>query len=288
MQTYDIKNISVNDPCWPKSFRYLKDVPRQLYIQGNINLLTTTKPCLGVVGTRKATPYGKQVTSNLVRPAAASGAVIVSGLAYGIDTVAHQATLDANGATIAVLPTDLRNISPAGNRNLAQSILDHDGLLISEYGPGQTAKYNFIKRNRLIAALCETLLVTEATHQSGVFHTVTYAKELHKTIAGVPGNIDSPQSEGVNQLLFDGAQIILNHHDLLTLLRLNEKSMKTFFQPQNPVQQSLFDLLKEQPANTNALIERSNYSAHIIQAELTILELNDAIEQTASSKWRLR
>ncbi len=209
MQTEDIITISVGDPLYPAIFMHLRHPPPQFYAQGNANLLIQ-KPMLGIVGSRRATPYGKEVTLDLSYKLASCGAVIVSGLAFEVDSIAHRGALDAGGKTIAVLPGSLDNIYPQAHYGLAQEILKQNGLLISEHRQHIPAPYDFVERNRLIAALSQVLLVTEAADKSGTFHTVKYAQKLNKDIAVVPGNITSPMSNGVNRLFFEGAQPILD------------------------------------------------------------------------------
>lgn len=287
MQTKDILTISAGDALYPDIFMELKRPPSVIYARGNVQLLNN-KHILGIVGSRRATSYGKEITKDLGQKVAANGAVILSGLAYGIDSIAHRAALDVGGRTIAVLPSGLNNVYPVAHTTLAAQILEHDGLLISEYWHDMApAPYDFVERNRLIAALSKILLVTEAAHKSGTIHTIKYAQRLNVTIAAVPGNINSHMSKGVNRLFFEGAQPILESADLLSLLGLHEKIMKPKYEGQNPVQDTILRLLKFQPLSTNDLVEKSNLQTNIINVQLTMLEIKGVIQLSKGTKWKL-
>ncbi|MEG1527777.1 MAG: DNA-processing protein DprA [Clostridia bacterium] len=184
---------------YPKLFKQMPDPPLAIYCKGNLDLLNSA--CFAVVGTRKASPYGKKVASIYVAELA-KRYTIVSGLAYGIDTVAHQTTLNCLGKTVAVLGSGLLNVYPVENQALSQSIVDNGGLLISEYqaydSPNQ---YNFPMRNRLISGLSKGILIVEAPLKSGVMSTYEYALEQGKDIYVVPGDIFDTNFKGSNQIL---------------------------------------------------------------------------------------
>lgn len=287
MQESNIITISATDTLYPEIFMQLTRPPSMIYAQGNLTLLQS-KHILGIVGTRRATGYGREVTIDLSRKLAANGAVILSGLAHGIDSIAHQAALDAGGSTIAVLPSGLSNIYPASHTGLAHQILRRNGLLLSEYEPSMwPAKYHFVERNRLIAALSNVVLITEAAYKSGTFHTVKFAQKLNKTIAVVPGNINNPMSKGVNKLFFEGAQPILESADLFPLLGLNEKIIKPSYKAVNHFESAIVALLQREPRSSEQLVIHSNLDVSTINIHLTILEIKGVIEQVSGSKWKL-
>ena len=199
--------------------------PARLFAIGDIDLLASAPEGLvAIVGTREASPYGLRVAKALARAFTEAGAVVVSGLARGIDSAAHEGALEAGGKTIAVLGTGPDVPYPAGNRTLHARIAA-SGLILSENEPGQKAFQGcFPRRNRIIAALSKATIVVEAGHKSGALNTATQATELGRLVAGVPGPIDLPRSAGVNHLLRDGAHLIASVADALALLGLSQNA----------------------------------------------------------------
>lgn len=209
--------ITPDDLAYPDAFRALADAPYLLFAAGDLSLLG--RPGVGVVGTREPTTYGRDTTRALTTELVRAGYQIVSGMAKGIDAAAHLAALDEGGATVGVLGSGIDVVYPPQNRELFRR-LRRDGLLLTELAPGEEpAAGNFPRRNRLIAALSEGVLVVEMTVKSGAQHTVTYALELGREVFAVPGPIDSPTSEGTNQLLKDGARLVTSAADILEELR---------------------------------------------------------------------
>lgn len=193
----------------------------KLYYKGHDEvLILLNKPTVAIVGSRHPTSYGLSVTEELVEGLVAAGVVIISGLALGIDSVAHSATLASGGQTIAVLPTGLDTVYPARHKQLAADIIATGGLLVSEYPDSNShpMKYQFIARNRIIAALADVIVVTEAAERSGSLHTVDFGLELGSDILAVPGSIYSPMSAGTNRLIQKGAQPVLSAKDILDCL----------------------------------------------------------------------
>ncbi len=175
-------------------------MPKRLWLCGM--LPSERRTAIAIVGTRKPTPYGREVTYQLSYELAKRGVVVISGLALGVDGIAHQAALDAGGTTIAVLPTSIESIHPATHRELARRITENGGALISEYGAGDPVfKTNFVARNRIVTALSDGILITEAAAKSGSLTTANFALEQGRPVMVVPGNITSPMSMGCNNLL---------------------------------------------------------------------------------------
>ncbi|MQA91502.1 MAG: DNA-protecting protein DprA [Gemmatimonas sp.] len=209
--------ITPDDPAYPKAFRTVTEPPYLVFGVGDLGALE--RPGLAVVGTRSPTRYGRIAAERLSFDLAMAGLVVVSGLARGIDSAAHRGALDAQGTTIAVLGHGIDLIYPSENRELFARIRDR-GLLLTEYPPGETPKAgNFPRRNRLIAALAEAVLVVEMGHKSGAQHTVGFALEQGREVLAVPGPILSPTSAGTNQLIKDGARLIASAEDVLEELR---------------------------------------------------------------------
>jgi DNA processing protein len=286
MQHKDIITISVTDAVYPSIFMQLDRPPNTIYALGNLKLLKS-QYIVAIVGTRRTTNYGREITLEISKSVAANGGVILSGLAYGIDSIAHRGALKVKGKTIAVVPSGLGNIYPVAHTKLAREILNNDGLLLSEIEFLESPKkYHFVERNRLIAALCKVLLVTEAAHKSGTFHTVKFAQKLNKTIAAVPGNINSPMSKGVNRLFFEGAQPILESADLLSLLGLNEEIIKPKYVAANQFERTIISLLEEKPLSSDTIIKYSEFEISSLNVHLTMLEIKGIIIRTGGL-WRL-
>lgn len=290
MQEKDIVTISNKSKFFPADFKVLSQPCDKIFVRGNRNLLLQ-KPRIAIIGSRKATSYGIDATRALASAAARAGAVIVSGLAIGIDGAAHQAAIDSGGDTIAVLPGSLHIIYPASHYHLATRITNNNGLLLTEHNHNERPfPYHFVTRNRLIAALADIVLVVEAGSNSGTGHTVDAGAALGKKIAAVPGNITSPQSDGTNLLLRDGGNdvhIITSPSDLLMLAGLNENLMKSYYQPKNEYEQAILNPLNNQNLSGESLLNYSGLDVQAFNVHITMLEINGAIERSASGAWRL-
>jgi DNA processing protein len=209
--------ITPDDLAYPEAFRHLPDPPFLLFASGNLDLLG--QPGIGVVGTRSPTDYGVRATRALAGELAQAGYMAISGMARGIDTAAHTASLETGAGTIGVLGNGIDVVYPPENRRLFARVREQ-GLLITELAPGeQPLSGNFPRRNRLIAALSQGVLVVEMGAKSGALHTVTYALEQGKDVFAVPGPIGSAASEGTNQLLKEGARLVTSAADVLEELR---------------------------------------------------------------------
>lgn len=286
MQKNNIIIISANDPLFPATLSLIDDPVKQLYALGNTELLKS-KPRLGVVGSRRVTSYGREVTTDLVNSAARAGAIIVSGLAIGVDGIAHEAALNAGGSTIAVLPSSLRQVYPASHQPLARRILREGGLLISEYSKvEQPRRHYFIKRNRIIAAVSEKLMVTEAAMGSGTRHTVEATIAEGKDVLAVPGDINKHSSSYANYLLQHDCEAIFSTHDLLSILGLNENLMKSKYQPESEDEKTIIKALDTSALTFNELLENSDLEVSTLNIQLTMLEIKGAIEPI-HHKWRL-
>lgn len=215
----DARCLAPEETDYPDRLRDLKSAPRHLWVRGT--LAVGEPPVVAIVGTRKATPYGERVARAIATTCARHGVCVVSGLARGIDAVAHEATLDAGGRTVAVLGTGIDQYYPRQHRALQERIA-REGLVMSEFGPGESGHAGaFPQRNRLIAALADVTVVVEAPESSGALNTARYARELGRTLAVVPHNIDAPNGRGCNLLLrHEHAEPVLAPDDVLALLRM--------------------------------------------------------------------
>jgi DNA processing protein len=213
--------LEIGSPGYPEVLHALEDPPPVLFAVGRCELLD--RAAVAVVGTREATPYGVRVTARLSSGAARSAVTVVSGLARGVDAQAHRSAIDEAGGTIAVLGTGVDVPYPLQNRALHESVC-RNGLVVTEALPGARAhRGSFPQRNRIIAALSDVVLVTEAGVKSGALITATIAAALNRMHAAVPGPIDVPTSAGSNQLLRDGAQVVTSVEDLLGLIALTPR-----------------------------------------------------------------
>lgn len=197
---------------------FIDKPPVTLYYCGT--LPESRVPTVAIVGTRKPTAYGKEVTHRLAYDLAQQGIIIVSGLALGVDGLAHQAALEAGGTTLAVLPCGLPKIYPARHRDLAAAIVAKGGALITEYTSDDEISYqsNFLERNRIVAGLADAVLITEAAARSGTLNTAAHALAQGKEVFVVPGNITSPMSSGCNALIKQGAHVALSADDIIQVI----------------------------------------------------------------------
>ncbi len=210
----NIQLISVLDDRYPKRLKNIYDKPALIFAKGNLDLLK--KGGIAVVGTRDCSLYGKKTAYSLAYNLAREGVCIISGLAKGIDEYSHIGALQANGNTIAVLGNGLDYIYPYTNKYLYERILKNKGLIVTEYVIGtMPSKMNFPARNRIISGLSDGIIVVEAKERSGALITADFGLEQGKEIFAVPGNIDSINSQGTNELIKQGANVITSYKDIV-------------------------------------------------------------------------
>lgn len=268
---------------YPASLLECPDRPRTLWARGRLDVLD--RPCVAIVGTRRATAYGERVARELGRVLAQAGASIVSGLARGIDASAHRGALDVDGATCAVLGTGLDVVYPRGHAAL-QEIIGQRGLLLSELKPDDAAHGgSFPLRNRIIAGLSVVTIVVEAGVKSGALITAAHALELGRTLAVVPGPIDVPQTQGSNELLRDGAVAIVSMMDAVALVGLTAP-IRVVDLPGGGPERRLWDALVEGAADLDTLCTRASLPAHDGMAALSELEVRGLVECALSGEIR--
>ena len=286
----DAEVIARSDPRYPTLLGQITDPPNVLYCRGNVALLNST--CFAVVGTRKITPYGREVATSIARDLAYHGFTIVSGLALGVDTVVHTATLDAHGATIAVLGSGIDSITPTTNERLGHRILHEGGLIISEYPASYpAAKHTFPERNRIISGLSLGTLVVEADTKSGALITARSALDQNRDVFAVPGNIFSPRSAGPNQLIQQGAKAVMSAQDIISeygpitpLPGLNSAHLST----RDPVQQKILGILESSgPSLLDEIIRKADSDTPSVIAALSMLELHGSVRQISPGKYRI-
>ena len=282
-----------HDNDYPPAFKTITDAPPLIYYRGEIKLLNRgVNDCLAVVGSRQHSAYGAQTIKMLIPDIAKIEIKIISGLALGIDTLAHQAALK-NGITVAVLGSGLAKncIYPAQNRRLAEEILNKGGILISEFPPDTPPlRQNFPRRNRLISGLAKVTLVIEASEKSGALTTAHYAKLQNRELLVIPGAISSKFSRGTNQLIKDGGRIVSSTQDIINFFSSN--SAQTFsrtslakkvpslqqFTTLNKEEEIVYCLIKQaseqgQTVSTDKIARDSQLDTATINSKLSILEL---------------
>ncbi|MBU1992795.1 DNA-processing protein DprA [Patescibacteria group bacterium] len=265
----------------------IPDPPKELFIKGE---LLEDEKYIAVVGTRKASSYGKKIATQIARDLAGLGITVVSGLAIGIDTYAHEAALQAGGRTVAVLGCGLDQIYPPQNSNLAKRII-RNGALISEFPEGtEPARYNFPHRNRIISGLSLATIVVEAGEKSGALITARKAMDQGREVFAVPGDITRPQSKGALLLLKEGAHPFTDTKDVLENLKLQSDIISHIkqhkMQSLTSEEKEVFEhiLHGEEVANEN-IIRKSSLHISKIQSVLTLLELRGLIERTKTGMY---
>jgi DNA processing protein len=284
----DIRLISRDDPDYPTLLAQTTNPPFLLYVRGT--LTDTDRWAVAVVGTRQASAYGKEVTRKLVADLVAAGVTIVSGLALGIDAVAHSAALAAGGRTLAVLGSGVDQIYPQTNLQLGTAI-PQQGALISEYPVGTLpAASNFPPRNRLIAGLALGVLVVEAANRSGALITAQFAVEQGRDVFAVPGNIFSLRSAGTHRLIKDGATLVTSVDDVLEALNLHmayEQQTIAAVLPETPEEIALLRVVEAEPRHIDLLTRESALPQPVVSSTLTMLELKGLVRHVGGMQYVL-
>jgi DNA processing protein len=243
---------------------------------------------VAVVGTRKVTHYGRQAAEEIAAFLAQNGVTVISGLARGVDSIAHRAALDAGGRTIAVLGSGVDQIYPAENRGLAAEMTSR-GAVLSDYALGTPPEAgNFPPRNRIIAGLSIAVVVVEAGERSGARITANFAVEQGREVFAVPGNIFSPQSKGTNQLIRDGAHPLLAPEDLLEVLNLSmvtEHQKARIVLPANAIEAAIFEVLGHEPVHVDQIGQQAKLPIEQISATLTLMELKGMVRQVGGMRY---
>jgi DNA processing protein len=284
-----VKQLMISTSVVPKKLRNIPEPPNQLFTVGvDVNELLLL-PSVTVVGSRKVSAYGKAVTAALAGELAKAGVLIISGLALGVDSIAHRAALEAGGVTLAVLPSPLANIYPRSHTQLAHQIITQGGALVSEYAEGeQIYPVNFIARNRIASGLGDALLITEAATKSGTLHTARFALEQGKEVLAVPGNITSSTSAGTNNLIKTGATPVTCVEDVLRALGLEPvKAGKPVPKGATSEEQALLDLIAAGVNDGTLLLEQSKLSVVLFNQTLTMLEIRGQVRALGGNQWAL-
>jgi DNA processing protein len=283
-----INKILPQDNNFLKILSDIANAPKSLTYIGT--LPTDRRPTVAIVGTRKPTRYGKEVTEHIACELAARGVVIVSGLALGVDGLAHRAALEVGGTTVAVLGCGLPTIYPSSHRQLAEEIIKKDGAILSEYPENMPAlSHQFLERNRIVSGLADAVIITEAAQRSGSLNTAMHALEQGKEVFVVPGNITSPMSLGCNTLLRQGATPLLRSEDVLEAiapkLLTNQMSLAL---GNTPLEQAVIEFLQKGGRDGDEMQTTLGISATELSTALTMLEIAGTIRSLGANQWTLR
>lgn len=282
--------LTKDDDNYPEKLKELYDPPFCLFARGE---LKKDDFALAVVGTRKYTTYGKQVTEEIVSELVQNGLTIISGLALGIDGIAHEATLQANGRTIAVLGTGIneQHIYPGSHRDLAKRIISSGGAVISEYPPGTLpTRFTFPRRNRIIAGMTLGTLVIEAPEESGSLITAQCALDNGREVFAIPQNITMENSLGTNTLIKNGAHLITSAKDILEILQLQD--IKDIVEnraiiPDSPIEAKLLEHLSREPIHVDQLTKNSALDSSTVNATLTLMEMKGKVRNLGGMQYVL-
>ncbi len=286
------KLINIFDPSYPKQLFQIHDPPLLLFCLGNTELLTSNLPALAIIGSRKHGDYGNQAINLILNNFPKFSSIIVSGLAYGIDTLAHKEALSKQLPTIAVLGSgfDIEALYPKNNFGLAQKIIQSGGLIISEYLPKELPrKHYFLARNRIIAGLSHAVVVVECKQKSGALITAQMALENNREVFAIPGNITSPYSIGPNNLIAEGAHILYSSTQLLTYFKIkptaSNKSQNIDITEQ---EQNVLKFIHKSPTSIEQilyLLQPETQDIKKLLATLSLLELKGLISKTNTDEF---
>lgn len=282
-----IKVVSVVDRDYPANLRQITDAPPVLYYKGS--LLPKDDLAIAIVGARYATVYGRQVTEKLAYELVSNGLTIVSGLARGIDSIAHRSAIDAGGRTIAVLGNGLDLVYPPENKSLADQITQN-GALVSEFPLGfPSMPSNFPARNRIIAGLSLGVVVTEAAIDSGSLITAGQAAEQGREVFAVPGPITSKMSAGANNLIKEGVHPTTEAADILSILDIERKQRlvesKKEVKPKDKTETKILEILNGGTRHIDKLVQESGLAIDKISAALSMMELRGLVKNYGSGVW---
>jgi len=283
----NIGYITNQDKQYPKLLKEIPDHPVILYVRGDISVLSL--PALAFVGSRKYSEYGKRSCRNLINQMQGSKACIVSGLALGIDAIAHNVALENELNTVGVLGCGLDRIYPVSNYQIGESIIKSGGAIVSEYPPGTPPlKQNFPARNRIIAGLSLGTVVIEAAEKSGALITALEALDYNREVFAVPGNIENETSKGCNQLIQQGAKLVTSASDIFNELNFevanqNKKSEKIM--PENEVEAEILTVISNGKTHVDMIVSKSKYNVVEIMGALTTLEMKGNLLNVGGGYW---
>jgi len=282
----NIKYITWHDQNYPKFLKEISFPPYIIYYRGNIKILNDNKiNQLAIVGSRKHSAYAEKIIKEIMPTLVYNNIKIISGLALGVDTLAHQEALNNKGLTIAILGSGINyaSIYPRPNRQLAEKIINNNGLILSEFPPQtQPLKQNFPQRNRIISGLSQAVLVIEAKEKSGALITADYALDQNREVLAIPGNIFSEFSRGTNNLIKAGAKTITKIDDILEIFKIDtiksDNKKRSIIKLKNEIEKQIYAILKQaneraEKISVDEIIKITKLDTALINSTLSILEL---------------
>ena len=289
-EVIELEIINIQDDKYPKQLKNIKNPPKQLYAKGNVELLNT--PIISIIGSRVCSENGIKLAQQFSKELVYQEITIASGMAIGIDTIAHQTALHEKGKTIAVLGNGFQHIFPPENIELYQQIIQNNGLVITEYMPKEKAKSkNFLERNRIVSGLSLGILVVEATHRSGTSVTAKLAKQQGKKVFALPHEINDKHGVGTNRLIQQGAKIVTSTEDIIKEFsflsyKIPPKEEKVDIQKRKKVcknkeYEEIYQFITENPISLNEIYEKSNKNISEIANILFMLELDRYVKKVA-------
>ena len=286
IESQGIKILTWEDAAYPQRLKEIEQPPPVLYVRGEY--LPDDLYAVAIVGTRRVTPYGRQITEELASYLAANGITVVSGLARGVDAIAHQTALKAGGRTIGVLGSGVDKIYPPEHRQLAQQMMGQ-GAIVSDYAPGTPPDAsNFPPRNRIISGLSLAVVVVEAGETSGALITAEFAAEQGREIFAVPGSILAPQSKGTNKLIQKGALPLLSINDLmqaLNLTRMGEHKAARKMIPADETERRVMSILSTEPLHVDEITNQTELPIEKVSATLALMELKGMVRQVGGMNY---
>ena len=288
----EINRIRPDEHNFTQRLASIANPPKSLCFMGT--LPTSGAPVVAIVGSRKPSAYGREVTEQLASDLAKAGCIIVSGLALGIDGIAQRAALEAGGTVIGVIPNELPDISPQTNYKLAMNIVENGGAILSEWKKGDgkiVNRWSFLERNRLVSGLADAVIITEAAERSGTLNTAAHALSQGRDVFAVPGNITSPLSAGCNALLKQGALVATTATDILDVIAPSTTQSATdqAVTPlgETPAENTIIDLLRTGLRDGDQLQQQSGLNPADFATALTMLEINGVIKPLGANNWTL-
>ena len=289
----EINRIHPDEHNFTQRLASIANPPKSLCFMGK--LPTSCAPVVAIVGSRKPSAYGREVTEQLASDLAKAGCIIVSGLALGIDGIAQRAALEAGGIVIGIIPNELPDISPQTNYKLAMKIIKNGGAILSEWKKGDgkiVNRWSFLERNRLVSGLADAVIITEASERSGTLNTAAHALSQGRDVFAVPGNITSPLSAGCNALLKQGALVATTATDILDVIAPSNARSATdqavIPLGETPAENTIIDLLRTGLRDGDQLQQQSGLTPADFATALTMLEINGVIKPLGANNWTLR
>lgn len=281
-----IKILTWHDEAYPQRLKEIDQPPPVLYVRGEY--LPDDLFAVAIVGTRRVTPYGRQITEELSAFLAANGMTVISGLARGVDVIAHQTSLKTGGRTIGILGSGVDKIYPPEHRGLAEQMMER-GAIISDYAPGTPPEAsNFPPRNRIISGLSLAVVVVEAGETSGALITAEFAAEQGREVFAVPGSILAPQSKGTNKLIQNGALPLLSVNDLMQALditRVGEQKSARKIMPADAIEAKLLTVLTNEPLQIDEIRNQADLPIEKVSAALVLMELKGLVRQVGGMNY---